>query len=303
MTQVLVCGLINIETTLRIERFPLDYYPVTYPFHGVRSTVSGVGYNVAKALTCLGSEVHFCSLIGADSAGESVRRELAHAGVADADVLASLEETPQSVILYDGSGRRQIHVDLKDIQERSYPLERFEARLPGCDAAVLCNINFSRALLGPTRRAGKLIASDVHAISSLDDDYNRDFMQAADVLFLSHENLPAAPEDFARELIGRYGNEVVVVGLGERGALLAMRRDGHMAFVPAAVTRPVVNTIGAGDALFSAFLHTYLRTRDASLALRQAVLFASWKIGVKGAAEGFLSQAELERLAQERASG
>ena len=30
MARVLVAGLINIETTLRVERFPLDYFPVTY---------------------------------------------------------------------------------------------------------------------------------------------------------------------------------------------------------------------------------------------------------------------------------
>jgi len=44
--RILVTGLINIETTLRIEPFPLAYNPVNYPFFAIDSTVSGVGYNI-----------------------------------------------------------------------------------------------------------------------------------------------------------------------------------------------------------------------------------------------------------------
>ena len=57
MNKILVSGLINIETTLKIDQFPLNYFPVTYPFHGIQSTVSGVGFNLAKALIILGNQV------------------------------------------------------------------------------------------------------------------------------------------------------------------------------------------------------------------------------------------------------
>ena len=39
MNQILVSGLINIETTLRVEGFPIGYSPVRYPFFGINSTV------------------------------------------------------------------------------------------------------------------------------------------------------------------------------------------------------------------------------------------------------------------------
>jgi len=67
--------------------------------------------------------------------------------------------------------------------------------------------------------------------------------------------------------------------------------------VPAVQTRAVFNTIGAGDALFSCFLHDYLRQGDALSALQRAVIFASYKIGAVGAADGFLSAAELDEWA------
>jgi acarbose 7IV-phosphotransferase len=299
MTKILVSGLINIETTLQVDGFPLAYTPVRYPFHGVNSTVSGVGYNVAAALSSLGSQVNLLSLIGQDIAGDLVRRTLQETGISTDGLVASLEKTPQSVILYDRSGKRQINTDLKDIQERAYPPETFTQALQACSVAVLCNINFSRPFLEPARQSGKIIATDVHAISTLEDDYNRDFMQAAHILFMSHESLPCSPADWSRAVMERFGPEIVVIGLGEQGALLNIRGQDDQEYFPAVLTRPVVSTIGAGDALFSAFIHFFHPYGDARTALEKAVVFASYKIGEAGASGGFLSEDGLIQLYSE----
>jgi ribokinase len=211
-------------------------------------------------------------------------------------VLAAPERTPQSAVLFDRDGRRQINLDLKDIQEQRYPPDRFDRAIAGCTLAALCNINFSRPFLQLARRRGIPIASDVHAITDLDDEYNRDFMAAADILFMSHERLPCAPEEWARRVLERYGNAIVVIGLGAEGALLAVRRDGFVGRFPAVQTGPVLNTIGAGDALFSAFVHFYQASGAPYEALSRALTFASYKIGAAGAAQGFLDAAALEAL-------
>ncbi len=296
--RILVSGLINIETTLRVDDFPIPHFPVRYPFFGIGSSVSGVGYNITAALTALDDDVRFLSLIGQDAAGILAAQALARDGISDRFVLPLLAQTAQSVILYDGTGRRQIHVDLKDVQDRGYPAEQFEEAIAGCALAVLCNINFSRPFLAQARSLGVPVATDVHAIADLEDDYNRDFMDAADVLFLSHERLPEPPEAWTRRLMNRYGAAVVVVGLGAAGALLAVRRDNFMERLPAVRTRPVVSTIGAGDALFSAFAHGYAATGDPYAALRKAIVFASYKIGEASASAGFLTAAALDALAE-----
>jgi ribokinase len=41
MATIFISGLINIETTVQVDGFPIDYSPVRYPFFGVRSTISG----------------------------------------------------------------------------------------------------------------------------------------------------------------------------------------------------------------------------------------------------------------------
>ncbi|GAB4500042.1 MAG: carbohydrate kinase [Anaerolineales bacterium] len=299
MKPILVSGLINLETTLRIEQFPLQYNPVNYPFFGVNSTISGVGYNVVKALTTLGNAVRFLSLTGQDLPGALVDDALQRDAIPSREVLYTLRATPQSVIVYETSGKRQIHVDLKDIQESVYPQAAFEQALKACDWAVLCNINYNRPMLQRARALGVKIATDVHTIADLEDAYNRDFMQAADVLFMSDENLPVAPREWAAAVMTRFNPEVLVIGMGERGALLAVRADGQITQHPAVVTRPIVSTIGAGDALFASFLHGYRQTGDAYTALRQALVFASYKIGVAGAADGFVDADTLEKLVRE----
>lgn len=296
MAKILVSGLINIETTLRVEGFPIVYMPLRYPFFGVNSTVSGVGYNIARALTGLGDEVKLLSLIGRDPPARLVRDALERDRIGGENVLDLLDQTAQSVILYDGDGRRQVNVDLKGVQETPFPYSRYIQAADGCDLLVLCNINFSRPFLEPARKSGIRVATDVHAITDLNDPYNADFMRSAHILFMSHEWLPVRPEEWARRVLDRCGVEVLVISLGADGALMAVRADNSIERIPAVRTRPVVNTIGAGDALFSAFIHCYCETQDAYLAIGKAMAFASYKIGAASAADGFLDQAGLEAL-------
>lgn len=299
MAHIAVSGLVNIETTLQIEGFPVSYEPVRYPFYGVNSSVSGVGYNIAKALTTLGDTVHLMTLIGQDMTENLVRADLRGIGIQDKHVLSPLEKTPQSVILYDPQGNRAIFTDLKDIQDQTYPLAIAEHVLAQCDLAVICNINFARPLLALAKARQLVIATDVHAISQIDDAYNRDYMASATILFQSHEKLPLPPEAWAKRIYETYGTPIIVIGLGADGALLAVHDDHFMERIPALYTRPVINTIGAGDALFSAFIHAYQHTQDPYLAIRKAMVFASYKIGEVGAASGFLSGEELERWMNE----
>ncbi len=296
MANILVSGLINIETTLRVDGFPIPYAPVRFPFFGVNTTVSGVGYNVAKALTTLGDQVHLLSLIGTDAAAALVREALVADGIAGDFVLAQIPYTAQSVILYDPEGRRAIYTDLKDIQERAYPPALFTEAAQGCELAVLCNINFSRPFLARAAELGLPVATDVHTIADLDDPYNRDFMAAADILFMSDERLPCPPEVWVRRLWERYRAEIVVVGLGAQGVLLGVRADNFLERLPARQVRKVVSTIGAGDALFAAFVHGYVRSHDPYAALQRAIVFAAYKIGEASAAAGFLDEAGLDAL-------
>ena len=54
---VLVSGLVNVETSVKVRKFPIEYYPIDYPFFGVESHIAGVAYNLAMAMMSICS--HF----------------------------------------------------------------------------------------------------------------------------------------------------------------------------------------------------------------------------------------------------
>lgn len=294
MSRILVSGLLNFETTARIRGFPVPYYPIDYDFFGVNSTLSGVAFNIAKALTILGDDARLASIIGKDPTAELFYKELERTGIKTDLIVQKLKDTPASVVLYDENGRRQIYCDLKDIQETPYDFS--ESMLDDVDAIVACNINFSRPLLEAARRRHKLIATDVHVLSNPDDDYNRDFMSHADILFLSDEGIGSDKKEFVRSLGERYRNQVIILGMGSSGALLYLPLQNVMIEQPACHVDNVKNTVGAGDALFSSYLHYHLCGFEPVEALRRAQLFAALKIRSAGAAEGFVSAGEIERL-------
>ena len=113
MTRILMSGNTNIETTVRVDAFPVSYHSGTFVPFGVQTHVSGVGNNVAKALITLGNAVTFTSIIGRDLPATMIRATLAADGIDDRFVLSQIEQTTQSVALYDAQGRRRFFTDPK----------------------------------------------------------------------------------------------------------------------------------------------------------------------------------------------
>ncbi len=293
--KVFVSGLVNIETTVVVRSFPIPYYPIDYPFFGINSQVSGVGCNAAKALTALGDTVELVSFTGNDEEALRIERDLERHGISGKGLRKTLRQTPVSAVLFTENGKRQVYCDLKDIQDQSLSPEDCSGWRDGA-AAVLCNINFNRELIKAARRAGVLTATDVHVLSEIEDSYNRDFMENADILFLSDEKLPEAPEEFILKLAKRYQNRLIVIGMGEKGALLWEEGAKCPVTIPAYKPEKVVNTVGAGDALFASFLHYYLKGLEAKEALGRAVIFAGIKVGFNGASVGFSTEEEIESV-------
>lgn len=296
MSKILVCGLVNVETTVKIDKFPMEYCPIDYNFFGVNSNPSGVGLNLSLSFNTLSDEVKLLSMVGDDSAGTVVKDVLIKNGVSTS-YLMNTSHTAQSVVLYDNDGRRRIFCDLKDFQDKSYDEKIFADAASDCDMLCLCNINYSRNLLKIAKDMNKKIACDVHVLSDLNDEYNHDFISNADVLFLSNESIMSREEEFISQLKDKYDCSVIVCGMGDKGALMYVRADDRFYMQNAVKVRDIVNTVGAGDSLFSSFVHFYTKTGDPYNIIRYATVYASYKIGADGGAKGFISEEELIKLA------
>lgn len=292
--KILVSGLLNTETTVAVNGFPINYYPIDYPFFGVNSAPSGVAYNIALAMHALGDNVKLASMVGSDFAADYIKSSIRKTGISTELIKTSLSDTPSSVVLYDREGKRQIYCDLKDIQERKYGFD--STILDDVDIVVATNINFNRELVSIAKDHGKKIATDVHVLSNVCDEYNRDFMASADILFLSDEAIGNDYREFIFSLANIYHNEIIVLGRGSRGAAIYTKDSDTVTDLPAYTDVRVVNTVGAGDALFSSFLHFYRKGYLPIDALYRAEIFAAMKIRENGASRGFVSESEVEKI-------
>ena len=289
-----VSGLVNIETTVHIGEFPINSSRVEYLFFGINSDVSGVGFNIVKALAALGDDAILVSIIGNDFDSTRILSSLENMNLTSKYLFRELKEIPKSIILYDDSGKRKIYCDLKDIQEKFIQYDKVKNCVSESDIIILCNINYNRKFIQDIKKSGKLIASDVHVIESIEDEYNRDFMECADILFLSNERLPYESERFLNDLRVRYFAKVIVIGCGKEGALLYDRDKNKIYRLSAVNIGKVINTVGAGDALFTAFIHYYMKGFNCLDALAYAEVFAAIKIKNNGASIGFCSEQEVE---------
>lgn len=294
MSKIFVAGLINLETATKTPYFPIDEGGIHYEFFGINTVTSGSGFNISKALSKLGTDVYLASIVGDDTLSNIVYSDLEKNNIQKRHVVQLLKNTPQSVILYDDFGNRKIISDLKDIQDMEYDTNNCIEDLRKSSIATICNTNFARPFLKIAKNMNIQVATNVHTISGIHDEYNKEFMEHANILFLSQDSIPGETDTYIKAIEREYGNDIIVVGMAEKGAMIYIKKDNFIGHFPAVKTREIVSTIGAGDALFAAFLHFYEKTKNPYYSIKAGILFASYKIGSASASKGFLSENQVE---------
>lgn len=285
----------GIETTLAVRGFPVSYYPVDYPFFGIRAEVAGSAYRMARSFRALGDDVRLYSFVGDDVQGRRVTDALDADGLPRELIDGSLAETVETVVLQEiPFGRRQVYCDLKDVQERRTDVSdaRIRAAVGEADACAIMNVNFNRPILSLARELGKTIACDVQGLTSVSDSFNAEFIEYADILFLSDEGAPSSPEDFLSALAESCSARVIVMGLAADGVLCYDREKNAVIRLKAVDVGRVLSA-GAGAALMSSFLH-YFGRYDTEDALKRAEVFAALKLVANASGGGYPTERDVE---------
>ncbi len=292
--KIFVSGLTSVETTLSVRGFPVTYYPVDYPFFGIKAEVAGSGFRVANGLLALGDDAELFTLVGDDVNGRRIRDAIGKIGIDTKYTYSTLKNSVESVVLQEMPyGRRQVYCDLKDAQEKDADESAVLDAVKSADLCALLNVNFSRPFISLAHEFGKKIATDVQALSDVNDTFNAQFIENADILFLSDEGISTSPAEFMEKLLYRTRAEVVVMGMGEEG-LMYYDRSANAVKTLRAVSRDGIITAGAGAALFSGFLHFYGRF-GCEDALKRAEVFAAMKLELNTLTGGFPSESDVER--------
>jgi sugar/nucleoside kinase (ribokinase family) len=100
-----------------------------------------------------------------------------------------------------------------------------------------------------------------------ENPYHEDFIEAADVVFLSSEKLPDHRAWMKRQV--NAGKRLVVATHGAKGSTVLHRGEDFLE-IPAVSAGPVLDVNGAGDNYFSGFLYGLLSGKTTLEAARLA---------------------------------
>lgn len=297
MSKFLVAGFVQKETIVKVDRIPIEYTGVTNKPNTIFTSTGGDAYNVSLALKWLGNSVDLMSMIGRDESMELINPPGCEVTLVTDYILPRLYNTPAAVVLYDENRNQQIFEDIKEMRETPYDLNLFRERAERAEMLVVSNANFCRPLLWTGKELRKPIAVNIREYRENKVRYNEEFLKAADILYVSDDYLIGEPFDFVKSLAAKYRPEIILLGQGPDGVILYDKSKNIIAHYNTVKTHGIYNTVGAGNALFSSFIHFYNKTHDSVYAVKNALLFASYKIGFIGTSNGFMTE---EQIAQWR---
>lgn len=296
MSRFMVAGFVQIETIVKVDSLPIPYFQFRSIPDMINTNIGGCGYNESMALKWLGNEVDFMSMIGKDLKDSDLFKKLMlnDEQLSFEYVLPRLDAMPSSVILYN-NGKKQIFEDVKDIRTVPYDYELFERQIQDKDMVLISSCNFCRPVIELAKKYNKPLAVNVRSMRKERMIQKEDFLKAADILYISDDELDKDPYECINECREKYNQKIIIIGIGSKGVILYTREDNSILEYKPVKTNEIVNTVGAGNALFSAFLHYYVKTGDAHEAIKAALLFASYKIGFIGTSNGFMTEEQIEQ--------
>jgi ribokinase len=253
MVDIVVVGSLNMDLVVRAPRMPLP--GETLPGRDFQMIPGGKGANQAAAAARLGAQVAMVGRVGGDAFGPPLIENLRRQGVDTSHVRIDDEAaTGTAMIIVDDSGQNSIvvasgangRVNEEDVDRLEATLSQarvlllqFEVPLETVEYAIQMAARHGVTVIlnpAPARLApAELIAKVDHLVPNE--------FEASTLTGLEVKDVPSA-ERAARRLLG-YGVPVVIITLGERGALLAGEQG--MAHVPARSVQ-AVDTTAAGDA-------------------------------------------------------
>ncbi len=293
MGKFLVAGVVQRETIVKVDNIPIGYMGITERPNTIFTSTGGDAYNESLALKWLGNSVDLMSMVGEGESMDLVNPPGCEVELVTDYVLPRLADTPIAVLFYDENRKQQIFEDIKNLGDVPYDLALFRERAKRAEMLVVSDANFCRPLIGIGKELRKPIAVNIREYTEEKAYFNEDFLKGGDILYISDDRLVGDPYEFVKSLAAKYRPQIIILGQGAAGLILYDKNKNIIAHYNTVKTHKTVNTVGAGNALFSCFLHFYNKTKDSVFAVKNAMLFASYKIGFMGTSSGFMTEEEI----------
>lgn len=299
--RVTVAGSLNMDLVVRAPRIPRP--GETIIGSDFRNVPGGKGANQAVAAARLGADVSMVGRVGRDTFADPLLENLAADGIDHTYVTRDREAaTGVALIVVDEAGENSIVV-ASGANARFSPsdVEAAEATLASADVVLLqleSPLETVRRAAELGRANGATVLLNPAPARELPDE----LLALVDVLIPNETEAalltdrPVDGEEDARAAAGdllESGVDVVILTLGERGALLA--REGDVTLIPSFEV-DAVDTTAAGDAFVGSFAVALAEGRSLTDAVRRGNAAGALAATRMGAQPSLPTRDALERM-------
>ncbi len=259
--------------------------------------VGQAGGYASRGFAQLSKRTAFVGYVGDDFSGRFIREEFARDGIDMRGLFIDPAGTSRSVNIMFSDGRRKNFYDGKSHMTLCPDMETCRALLADARMAHFNIPNWARHLLPVAKEHGLTISCDIQDVVSFEDEYRRDFIAYANILFFSAVNFPD-PAAAIRSFLNRNHDLIIVVGMGARGCALGTR-NGIRLFPPVSMDLPVIDTNGAGDGLAVGFLSSYvLDGYSLEDSIRRGQIVARYTCSIKASSSNLITPEQLEQYSR-----
>ena len=291
---VVVIGNVGIDTNIYLDGDKIDFQIESNFTENVDYVGQAGGY-AARGFAQLGYHTAFIGYIGDDHLGRFILEEFEKDGINTDGIFIDPAGTNRSINFMYKNGRRKNFYDGKSHMSLTPDSAKCRALLEKSRLAHFNIPNWARHLLPVAKESGLKISCDIQDVAEFPDPYRSDFIDYADVIFLSGVN-HADPTPLLRKITKKHPQKIVICGMGAQGCAVGTQ-DGIEYFEVIEIPGKIVDTNGAGDGLAVGFLSGYYFEKSGiEESIFRAQIVARYTCTLKATTSHLISQEIQQKL-------
>jgi acarbose 7IV-phosphotransferase len=252
---ITVVGAVGIDTNIYMPGKDIDFNVEANFSENIDYIGQAGGYS-ARGFCKLDKDTAFIGYVGDDFLGQYIKIIMKEDGIDTSGIFIDPSGTRRSCNFMYKDGRRKNFYDGKGNMNLMPDLEQCRKILNTSKVAHFSIENWSRYLLQIAKDEGNIISCDIQDVVDVNDQYRKDYIEYADVLFFSSVNF-IEPEPIMRKFAGDNTGKIIICGMGDKGCATFINGTFRRYDI-VKLDIPVIDTNGAGDGLATGFLTSYL---------------------------------------------